>query len=102
MNKFRTCKHLIFIHVSHVVGFKSRVKCGEERLFARIPSNVWVNSSAANRLIGEVVQSRRRPLLGHKGRLVRIVSYSRPSLITPAIRGHRVPGSTKHPQTPSR
>ena len=44
MNKFRTCKHLIFIHVSHVVGFKSRVECGEERLFARIPSNVWVNS----------------------------------------------------------
>ena len=44
MNKFRTCKHLIFIHVSHVVGFKSRVECGEERLFARIHSNVWVNS----------------------------------------------------------
>ena len=27
--------------------------------------NPWIRSSAANRLIGEVLQSQRRPLLGH-------------------------------------
>ena len=37
------------------------ISCGVERIYQVL---VMIISSAANRLIGEVVQSRRRPLLG--------------------------------------
>ena len=63
----------------------NRVQIAELLCLRRSFRDRWVESSAANRLIGEVVQSRRRPLLG-TGRLVNIVSYSCPYLMIIASR----------------
>ena len=46
------------------VDLKTILVWGGTGGFGRVQGGRWVVTSAANRLIGEVVQSRRRPLLG--------------------------------------
>ena len=65
--------YAVFVQIENYSGFNltlpyDDVVCGYnkesgDKVMDEL-SPVWISISAANRLIGEVVQSRRRPLLG--------------------------------------